>query len=458
MINKREFNQTLKLLILVFILFNIILTIFCSTNLQFNNKSFSSLRLLQGNSDNSPLVCEWYNIWGTENAARGDAIQVDALNNTYIVGGNGLSDSDVVLIKYDHFGNLFYNNTLWPFNEEFYYTVSFSIDSQNNLIIVKKNHVLKTNNTGSIIYWQMYLDKFYYINGIILDNKDCIYLTGEVNSSLFLTKLNSSGEQLWSRSWTGLNGNSGYDLALDKSNNIYVTGKTNSFYNWDDMKHNADIPILKYNSSGHLLWNITWRSPYYTINYYNQPFFHYHFANGNAIILDSNDIIYITGVSHYWSLLLRYNQSDGEFWYDHIQTEHGEGVDLEVDYDDNIYVCSLYDDGSDCNFLLTKYDSTGQRLWNSTWGGNDDDYPAKMALISPKDLVVVGSTWSFSTSYRDIVLVKFGVEVDTEEIHYSSEDPLIFTIFVLGISLLTVITVSLTFYILRKKKLNSRFM
>jgi len=409
--DSKNSSQTLKKIFLVFIAFNMTLMICNFPDLNYNTNENSSLRLSLVNS--IPLAWEWYRTCGTEDYDRSYDVQNDSMNNIYVLGR---LDKKIVLLIYNRSGDLIYNNIIndTVANPSLVSFATLSIDSQNNLYIVGDKLLMKVNSSG-VVLWQKGLVG-YTLYGITIDKADCVILTGSIGNNLLQIKLNNSGEQLWNTTWNGLNGNCGYDIAIDDLNNIIVTGETNSFYNWWDMQYNADIPILKFNSSGNLLWNVTWTSPYDPLGY--------KYGFGNAIILDSNENIYITGYSYRWPLILCYNQSDGSFWYDHIRKE-GQGVDLEVDTNDNIFVLASYGYPSDS--ILIKYSNKGKQLWSRIWGGNDDDDPNGMILFSSEEVFVVGSTNSYTNGNRDIVLVKFGPDTDNDRISDFNENTLYFT-------------------------------
>ena len=67
-----------------------------------------------------------------------------------------------------------------------------------------------------------------------------------------LVAYNSSGVKQWNHIWGGEDEDYGYDIILDSSENIYAVGCTNSYG-----RGNEDICIVKFNSSGMLQWH-TW--------------------------------------------------------------------------------------------------------------------------------------------------------------------------------------------------------
>ena len=78
--------------------------------------------------------------------------------------------------------------------------------------------------------------------------------TNAGNTDLFVVKYNSSGT--WQ--WTKQNGTDRYDeargVATDSSGNVYVTGYTEGGLDGNTSAGNADLFVVKYNSSGTKQW------------------------------------------------------------------------------------------------------------------------------------------------------------------------------------------------------------
>jgi uncharacterized delta-60 repeat protein len=219
------------------------------------------------------------------------------------------------------------------------------------------------------------------------------------NSDMLLIKYDASGIEQWSRRWGFAGSSVLLTVGVDGLGNIYVAGITNAGSSANDYQS-----LIKFNSSGDLLWNVFWG------------------ADGNDAAYDlafdaSNNIYvvgaYITGGSTQQSVS-KFTPSGTNSW-DRIwggdSTDIARGVAL--DSSGNIYVvgetASTGLTAGSVDQTLVKYDSSGTLQWSKTWGGDGDDRANGVALDSSGNIYVVGETAStgFTVGSSDQTLVKY---------------------------------------------------
>lgn len=214
------------------------------------------------------------------------------------------------------------------------------------------------------------------------------------NNSL---QMSTSGTADWYRTWGG----SGYeycsDIIIDDSGDIYIAGSTNSFGNGS-----YDMFLIKYNSSGSILFNKTWGT------------IHYDFCN--AMDLDSSGNIYLVGMTEKGGVnndmcLIKFDNNGNLEWNKTWGDTGDESCyDIVIDDSDDIYLAgetNSFGAGGD-DMCLVKFDDTGNYLWNKTWGGTNSDRCFALGINIYDEICLAGFTRSFGDPvYGDIAIVKY---------------------------------------------------
>ena len=216
-------------------------------------------------------------------------------------------------------------------------------------------------------------------NGMAIDASGNVYITGTNNTANnswittpgcyqstnlstsaydepFAAKFSTSGTLIWGTYYGGTLHDQGIAIALDKSNNVYLTGNvtstslvaTTGAYQ-TSLAGGQDAFIAKLNSTGTaLLWATYYGGAGTDI--------------GNSIVVDANEDVYISGY-----------------------TTSTSGIATTGAY------LTTYQGGSYDGFLA-KFSSTGTRLWGTYTGGSGYDLPRSMAISPSGDIVVTGHT------------------------------------------------------------------
>ncbi|MFX1279399.1 MAG: hypothetical protein ACFFA3_08280 [Promethearchaeota archaeon] len=311
-----------------------------SNNVILTLNSLSTFKIIKINGSGEELWNVDYGTWsyGYDYWYSTD-LTIDSQDNIYIIGfqENWWSNirHDFLLTKYSSLGNKDWE-IIW-YNE--YETEGFSIatDSYNNIYVgidkidLDESFLVKYNITGSQTWNVSFVGS--HISGLVIDSIDNIYLTRylerheEGDRQLFLLKYNNSGALLWNQTWRS--GKSDYimDLLIDSSDNIYITG-----YNLDCHDYCKWVEgrayLLKVNSSGHLLWNKTLGDNSYW-----------------RMGMDSLENIYLTGYDEIYPgeredmCLAKFNSSENIEWNIFWGGKGSErAYNIDLDSNDNIYL------------------------------------------------------------------------------------------------------------------------
>jgi len=217
-----------------------------------------------------------------------------------------------------------------------------------------------------------------YANDVVVDSSGnihtCGYLTGngdvdpnlydeiEVtetptgSSSSLVTKLDTSGNLVWSSLMDASGQDEVDDCALDASGNVYVTGRFKSSMDFEDddtddvtSLGDYDAYVAKLDSSGAVSW---WRVVGGTET-----------VEGHGVDVDSSGNVYFTGTF--------------------------EGT-IDIDPGATTTNVTPVTDSTKSDVFLVKLDSSGNTVWTRHWGGSNIDIVNDLEIDSSGYVVTVG--------------------------------------------------------------------
>jgi len=247
-------------------------------------------------------------------------------------------------------------------------------------------------------------------SNIAVDSAGRVALTGSTagfgdgQSLAVLFKYTPSGKILCFKTFGGSTTSNpqdtfGYGVAFDSSNSMYWTGTTQTFGGED-----FDVFLQKFDSSCNLIFTMQWGGA------------------GNdvprGIAVDSVDNVYIAGSTDSFgaglsdAFLLKYS-ADGEFQFSRmwggLKNDLATGV--AVDSAGNVYVAGATESfgAGQSEVFLLKYDSMGNLLFQTTWGGPQNDYASGLAVDAAGNVYVTGYTYSYGVTQgiASVILLKY---------------------------------------------------
>lgn len=287
------------------------------------------------------LIDEAYSIWGDG-------------SYLYTVGYTD-SNNDLILIKWDLFGNLVWNRTFGGDN----YDDGYSIWGD-----------------GTYLYTIGGTTSF-----------------GDINGDFLLTKWDINGSLIFSTTWGGAGYEYGYSIWGDGSY-LYTTGSTTSFSTGND-----DLAIVKWDPNGNKIWNTTWggSGDEYANSIWGDGTYLYTTGDTNSFGAGNRDLFLIK-----WDLSgnLVWNRTFGGTSYDAGVSLCGDGTHLyTIGYTNSFSIGSS-------DLLLIKWDPNGNQIWNTTWGGSGSDLGDSI-FCDGIYLYTLGTTRSFGVENQAIFVVKW---------------------------------------------------
>ena len=308
----------------------------------------------------------------------GYSVALDSLNNIYITGrytsinpitlknasGNTQVDSSITLpsvsnaaflIKYNFNGLAQWATYLDGTSVDIGYSVA--VDSSNNIYITGQY------TSSSIVTLK---------NASVTGQSDSsITLPVTSSSAVFLVKYDSNGLAQWATSLDGTSLDIGYSVAVDSSNNLYITGQyiSSSIVTLKDASGNgqsnslitlpatsgSSVFLIKYNSNGVAQWATYLNGTSSDI--------------GRFIKIDSSNNIYITG---------QYNSVEN------VSLKNASG---NSQTDSSIMLPST----SFISVFLAKYDSNGIAQYATFLDGDGTNIGYSIAIDSSNNIYITGT-------------------------------------------------------------------
>ncbi len=288
-------------------------------------------------------------------------------------------DYDFWLVKTDSLGNQQWNKTYGGAHNDY------------------ASSVIQTSDGGYVLAGiiNSFGDVGYAFSGF----RD-VFIVG--NADVGLIKTDSSGNQLWNKTFGGSNDDGAFSLIQTSDGGFALVGNTYSFSGGN----NTDFWFIKTDSSGNEMWNKTFGGPKDEFGYY--------------ITQTSDEGYALTGITNssgygYEDVWLIKTNASGEIVWNKTYggTRNDEAYFVMQTKDGYVLAGSTFAFGAGLwDAWLIKTDSHGNFLWKQTYGGTGDDQATSMVVASDGGFVLSGCTNNNRVGGWDAWLIK--VSSDTQ--------------------------------------------
>ena len=293
--------------------------------------------------------------------------------------------------------------------------------------------IAEDQNNNLYVAGSFYGEISFQTNGYAI--KDIITLNSQGQNDILLVKYNNNGECQWARQAGGDNHDEAFAITIDKKDNIIITGYFFGTATFDDIVLTAtgvyDIFIAKYNSDGVLLW--VKQEGGFGLN------------SGQSLATDENDFIYVTGrfggnafencptpLHSYGTddvFVAKYKPNGELIWAQQAGGKYSDQANaLILDSENNVYITGFFSDialfrphsssvetaqhyilrskGQE-DIFLAKYDENGNFKWVKQAGSKFDDI-AYSITTDDESVYITGKF--FNSAYFDGILLKSSIE------------------------------------------------
>ncbi|MDD4718581.1 MAG: prepilin-type N-terminal cleavage/methylation domain-containing protein [Bacilli bacterium] len=337
--------------------------------------------------------------------------------------GLNIGDGDAIIVKYDTSGNVLWNKNYGGGYDEYFTSVaavsdgyiavggSYSTESDFDAIIVKydtEGNVLWNKNYGGSSYDEFYSiitvsDGYIAVGGSYSTDGDLEELNIDDGDAI-IVKYDTSGNVLWNKNYGGSSYEKFYSVTTVSDGYIAV----GSSYS---IESEFDAIIVKYDIEGNVLWNknygggydeyftsvTTVSDGYIAVGYSDS-------TNGDLAGQNKGDVD---------AIIVKYDTSGNILWKKNYGGSYWEGFFGVATASDG-YIAVGYSDSTNGDLaglnkgsmdtIIVKYDTEGNILWNNNYGGSYREGFWNI-VIDNNSIITVGSRESvdchFSTLSSD---------------------------------------------------------
>jgi hypothetical protein len=267
--------------------------------------------------------------------------------------------------------------------------------------------------------------------GIATGSSGAVYATGSTLGNLdgnthsggtwdlYVIKFADNGTRQWTRQLGTSADDSASSIAIDSSENVFVTGQTSGDLDGNTSAGGVDLFLVKYNSSGVKQWTRQLGTSNFETGIGATAD-----SSGNAFVTGYTYGSFVAGVGSGWDYyVLKYDTNGTQQW---IEQSGGSGTDygmsIKTDSSGNVYVTGMTEGSLDGNtnlgredVFIVKYNSSGVRQWTRQFGTSSYDIGTDITIDINSKVYVTGYTrdsldGNVHAGITDVFVVKYDTD------------------------------------------------
>jgi hypothetical protein len=341
------------------------------------------------------------------------SVQQTADGGYILAGGTesyGAGSMDVWLIKTDSSGNKVWDKTFGGTEDDG--ALSIQQTSGGGYVIAGYTEsygagaediwLIKTDSSGNKVWDKTFGGTGYEgawsvqqasDGGYIVAGRITPYEVGE--AAIWLIKTDSGGNKVWDRAFGGLDCEAPCSVRQTSDGGYIIVGSEDSYGT-----SVANVWLIKTDSSGSKVWEKTFGETEECLAY--------------TVEQTSDGGYVLAGVRDTWepdALLIKTDSSGNKVWDKTFGGTGGDAAAAVQQTPDGGYILAggteSYGAGS-VDVWLIKTDSSGNKVWDKTFGGAEDDWAWSVRRTSDGGYILAGGTESYGAGAMDVWLLKLG--------------------------------------------------
>jgi len=220
--------------------------------------------------------------------------------------------------------------------------------------------------------------------------------SGEGGLDVYVIRIDSDGNKLWQKTYGGAKDDWGVFIRCTSDNGSIIVGYTESFG-----AGASDVFLLKIDAEGNKQWQKTFGGTKDDLGWSVE------LASDGGYVLVGETYSYGEGGMDVY--LIKTDSNGNKLWertYGGAEDDSGKSI-TKTSGDGYVIVgwTMSFGEGSNDVFLI-RIDSEGNELWHRTYGGYDGDLGASIKKTSDGGYIIAGTTYSFGAGEIDAFLVK----------------------------------------------------
>ncbi len=264
-------------------------------------------------------------------------------------------------------------------------------------------YIVKTDATGNLVWQQTYAGSSTgdYLYSIEQTNDGGYICAGICNAPLgcdvYLLRVNSLGNQAWSRSFGGSGDDRGYGALKTPDGGYILIGYTTSFGAGGD-----DGYLIKTDSAGNMVWQQAIGASLSDRGYAIKRT-----QDGGYIFCGASNSQSGTFARDTW--LVKTDSSGNKIWERFYGGSGDESANaIELTNDGGYILCGATSSSGAGSYdvHLIKTDASGNLSWERTYGGSGEDMGYSVGKTQDGGYLIVGHTASFGAGGFDVYIIK----------------------------------------------------
>jgi nicotinamide riboside kinase len=227
---------------------------------------------------------------------------------------------------------------------------------------------------------------------------------GAGNRDVYLVKIDSLGDTLWTGTYGLMDLDEGYDVQQTSDSGYIVVGVVNP----EDLLDNMDVYLIKTDTIGDTLWTRTYGGDTMDRGYSVQQT-----SDGGYIITGYTTSFDCGGGDVY---LIKTDAIGDTTWTrTYGGTYYDEGYAVQQTFDSGYIIVGRTNSFSENNrnIYIIKTDTDGDTLWTRIYGGADEEEAWSVQQLPDSGYIIAGYTQSFGAGFADVYLLRTDADGDT---------------------------------------------